>query len=413
MEVRNNRLYIGGISARELIEKFKSPLYVYVEETIRRRAEELKNAISYQNKDIKYACKANTNIAVMKILRDEGMGIDAVSPGEIYAAFKAGFTPDQILFTTNNVHWEEIEYAVSQNILVNLDSLSQLKLFGKRYPGKEICMRINPNVGAGHHDHVITGGPESKFGVNYALVSEIKKITRDSGLRVIGIHQHIGSGILDPDMFIRAMDVLLEVCVVFDDLLFIDFGGGLGVPYTEEENRLDIGLLGKNITEDFKAFCGSYGKELKLVIEPGRYFVAESGFLLATVTAVKQGERHKFVGIDTGFNHLMRPAMYGSYHPIVNADNVEGDGVSQTIAGYLCESGDTFTRDQSGIVDRQLPLFREGDIISIGNAGAYGYSMASFYNSRPRPAEVVISGGKAKLVRKRESVEDLFRNSPE
>ncbi len=411
MDIRNDGLYFGDVSAEDLIKEFESPLYVYEEDTIRARARELKNAITYDNKEIKFACKANTNIEIMKVLKEEGMGIDAVSPGEIFAALKAGFEKDHILFTTNNVLWDEIEYAVSNDIMANLDSLSQLKMFGREFPGRDICIRINPNVGAGHHNHVITGGPESKFGINYTRVDDIKEITRKSGLRIKGIHQHIGSGILDPEIFIKAMGVLLDTAKNFEGLSFIDFGGGIGVPYQENEERMDIRVLGKRIADEFENFCSRYGRELKLVIEPGRYLVAESGFLLGTVASVKEGEKHRFIGINTGFNHLVRPAMYGSYHQILHAGKPYGARESQVIAGNLCESGDTFTRDEEGIVDRDLPAFKEGDIVCICNAGAYGYSMASYYNSRPRPAEVLVKGSRARLIRRRETFEDIFKSS--
>ncbi len=410
MEVRNSELFLGGVPASLLAEEFSTPLYVYEEDTMRTRARELLGAISYGNKEIKFACKANTNIEIMKIFREEGMGIDAVSPGELYAALRAGFDPSQILLTANNATWEEIEYAISRNVTVNIDSLSQLRLFGQRHPGTDVCVRINPNVGAGHHNHCITGGPDSKFGIEYREVDEIRRVAKQHTLRVKGVHQHIGSGILQPDIFIEAMDILLAVARAFDDLTFIDFGGGIGVPYREGEERIDVGELGRKIGEDFARFCREYGRELKLVIEPGRYLVAESGFLLAEVTAVKEGSKHRFIGINSGFNHLIRPAMYGSYHPILNATNLGGKPVLQTVAGNLCESGDTFTRDEQGIVDRELPLFREGDVVCICNAGAYGYSMASYYNSRPRPAEVIVRDGKARLVRRKESIEELFRN---
>ncbi|MCK5093114.1 MAG: diaminopimelate decarboxylase [Spirochaetes bacterium] len=411
MDIRNDGLYFGDVSAEDLIKEFESPLYVYEEDTIRARARELKNAITYDNKEIKFACKANTNIEIMKVLKEEGMGIDAVSPGEIFAALKAGFEKDHILFTTNNVLWDEIEYAVSNDIMANLDSLSQLKMFGREFPGRDICIRINPNVGAGHHNHVITGGPDSKFGINYTRVDDIKEITRKSGLRIKGIHQHIGSGILDPEIFIKAMGVLLDTAKNFEGLSFIDFGGGIGVPYQENEERMDIRVLGKRIADEFENFCGRYGRELKLVIEPGRYLVAESGFLLGTVASVKEGEKHRFIGINTGFNHLVRPAMYGSFHQILHAGKPYGARESQVIAGNLCESGDTFTRDEEGIVDRDLPHFKEGDIVCICNAGAYGYSMASYYNSRPRPAEVLVKGSRARLIRRRETFEDIFKSS--
>ncbi|MCK5568375.1 MAG: diaminopimelate decarboxylase, partial [Spirochaetes bacterium] len=307
--------------------------------------------------------------------------------------------------------WDEIEYAASNDIMANLDSLSQLKMFGREFPGRDICIRINPNVGAGHHNHVITGGPESKFGINYTRVDDIKEITRKSGLRIKGIHQHIGSGILDPEIFIKAMGVLLDTAKNFEGLSFIDFGGGIGVPYQENEERMDIRVLGKKIADEFESFCGRYGRELKLVIEPGRYLVAESGFLLGTVASVKEGEKHRFIGINTGFNHLVRPAMYGSYHQILHAGKPYGARESQVIAGNLCESGDTFTRDEEGIVDRDLPHFKEGDIVCICNAGAYGYSMASYYNSRPRPAEVLVKGSRARLIRRRETFEDIYKSS--
>jgi diaminopimelate decarboxylase len=407
MGVQDNNLYIGGIAAKSLVEEFGSPLYVYDEEIMRTRARELTGAITYPNHEIKYACKANTNVEIMKVFREEGMSIDAVSPGEVYAALKAGFDSDSILFTTNNATHEEIEYGVEKGVMVNVDSLSQLRFVGKHHPGTELCVRINPHVIAGHHDHVITGGPESKFGIDYTLVDQVKEIAREHRLVIVGIHQHIGSGILQLEKFMEAITVLLDAAKHFEGLSFIDFGGGIGVPYQEEEERIDVQALGLKISEEFERFCLAYGSNLKLIIEPGRYLVAESGYLLATVTSVKEGQRHRFVGVNSGFNHLVRPAMYGSYHPIVHANCVEGDRLRQTIAGNLCESGDTFTRDEQGIVDRDLPLFNEGDVVAILNTGAYGFSMASLYNSRPRPAEILVRDGEARLIRKREAIEQI------
>jgi diaminopimelate decarboxylase len=409
MEVRDNRLFLGGVDAGNLIEEYSSPLFVYEEDVIRERARELLEVIELRQKEIKYSCKANTNIEILKILREEGLGIDAVSKGEIFAALEAGFDPRQILFTASSVSWDEVDYAFSKNVLVNVDSLSQLRRIGEKYPGSGVCVRINPNVGAGHHDHVITGGPESKFGINFDRVKEIKQIASEFDLEIKGVHQHIGSGILDPDKFIEAMRVLLDVAKLFDDLDFVDFGGGIGVPYRKEDPRIDVKLLGKKITAEFERFRGEYGKRIRLKVEPGRYLVAESGYLLATVISVKEGHSHRFVGIDTGFNHLVRPAFYGSYHEILNAGNVRGDTIPQTIAGNLCESGDTFTRDAGGIVDRLMPIFTEGDVVCLCTAGAYGYTMASQYNSRPRPAEVLVSKGGSRLIRRRETLEDVFR----
>jgi len=411
MEVRKNRLFLGGVDVRELVEAYQSPLYVYEEDILRTHARELLAAITYPDREVKYACKANTNIEIMKILRAEGVGIDAVSPGEIYAALAAGFDPADILFTVSNATAQDMEFARSRGVLINIDSLSQLRLMGEKHPGSDVCVRINPNVGAGHHNHVITGGPESKFGIHYARIDEVKKTVEKYGLKITGVHQHIGSGILKPDKFIEAMAVLLETAGKFDDLSFIDFGGGIGVPYREDEQRIDVGVLGQKISDEFDRFCDRYGKRLRLVIEPGRYIVAECGYLLATVTAVKQGEKHRFVGVDTGFNHLVRPAMYGSYHRIINGTHVAGETTSQAIAGNICESGDTFTRDENGIVDRELPIFSEGDIVCICNAGAYGFSMSSNYISRPRPAEILVKQGTSRLIRRRETIEDIFKTA--
>lgn len=405
-------LSLGGLEAAALVREFGSPLYVYEEQVLRRRVRELREAITYPNREIKYACKANTNVELMRIMRDEGLGIDAVSPGEIHAALAAGFDPERILLTVNNATPADLAYAVERGVTVNIDSLSQLELYGRSCPGSGVCVRINPNVGGGHHNHVITGGPESKFGISCREVGGIRDAARKHDLRIAGVHQHVGSGILDIDTFIQAMDVLLETAREFPGLEFIDFGGGIGVPYRDEERRIDVRALGRRVSDEFQGFVRSYapgGEDgLKLVIEPGRYLVAECGWLLATVTSVKQGERHLFVGTDTGFNHLVRPAMYGSYHPIVNATSPDREIVPQVLAGNLCESGDTFTRDEEGIVDRALPRFAVGDVAGIGCAGAYGYSMASRYCSRPRPAEVLVSGGRARLIRRRESIEELF-----
>lgn len=413
MDVRDNQLYIGGVSAHDIAEKYGTPIYVYDENTIRERAESLLSSIEWHNKELKYACKANTNPSIMRIFKEYGIGIDAVSLGEVYCALRCGFPRESILFTSNNATFSELEYAIREKILVNIDSLSQLEMVGKKFSGLELCVRINPNVGAGHHQHVITGGAESKFGISYRDVEKIKDIGSRYSLRIKGLHQHIGSGILEIEVYLEAVEVLLEVAGCFQELDFIDFGGGIGVPYRENEKPIDIKKLGKRITEKFASFCKNYGRDVKLSLEPGRFFVAESGFLLTRVTAVKDGEKYRFVGTDTGFNHLIRPAMYGSYHRIVNASHVSSRKAKQVVVGNICESGDVFTRNEEGIEERELPVFSEGDLLCICNAGAYGFSMASNYNSRPRPAEVMVRNGSVKLIRERESIEDVFRGCTE
>ncbi len=412
MKTQNNKLYIGEIEAEELVKKYGSPLYVYEEETIRQRFRELKEAIPCKNLKIFYACKANTNPEIMKTLREEGSCVDAISPGEMMIALKAGFKPEQILFTSTSVKDEEMRLAIEKKILVNCDSLSQLERYGRINPNSKVCVRINPDVGAGHHGHVITGGADSKFGIYYDKVPEIKAIAKKYSLKIIGIHQHIGSGILEQDKFIQAMGMLLKTAKQFENLEFVDFGGGLGIPYKPEQKRLDIKGLGKRIAETFTAFCREYGKELMLYIEPGRYPVAEAGFLLCTVNTIKETPKHKFAGVDTGFNHLVRPAMYGSYHSIINASNVESAKKQKiAIAGNVCESGDVFTRDEHGILDREMPEIKEGDVLAILNAGAYGYSMSSNYNSRQKPAEVLVKGKVSRVIRKMETFEHMMEGT--
>ena len=385
-------------------EEFGTPVFVYEEGKIRSQLRCLEESIDYQPKRIFYAVKANFNPYILEILKEEGVGIDAVSPGEIALSLKVGFLPKDILFTGNNITDEEMDFAVEKGVLLNIDSLSRLEKFGKKYPGQQVYVRINPDVGAGHHDHCITGGPESKFGIWYSEVKEIKRIAMQNKLEIIGIHQHIGSQILEANKFLMAMDVLLRVAASFPDLEFIDFGGGFGVPYRPGEGPLDMEELGKMISKRFSAFCREYGKGLTLVIEPGRYLVAEAGYLLTRANTLKRNpDGRVFVGVDSGFNHLIRPTMYGSYHEIVNISNPTGKLEQVDVVGNLCESGDKFAEQ------RKVHQVSEGDLVVIKTAGAYGYSMSSHYNLRPRAAEVLVKpDGNLRLIRERETIENLI-----
>ncbi|MBW2976324.1 diaminopimelate decarboxylase [Candidatus Woesearchaeota archaeon] len=407
IEIKGNKLYLGGVKAERLVKEFGSPLYAYEEETIRMRFNELRNAISYPDLRVYYACKANTNIEIMRILKEEGSYLDAVSPGEMFLGLKAGFPSNKILFTGSNCTDEDFRYCIENNILANLGSISQIRRYGRLNPDSDVVIRINPDVGAGHHKHTITGGPDSKFGIYFDKVDGIKKEAKKYGLNIIGIHQHIGSGILDAGIFIGAADILLKTAKEFNNLDFVDFGGGIGVPYRPREKPIDVNELGNKISKRFNDFCSEYGKKLILAIEPGRYLVAESGFLLATANNIKETPKHKFAGTDTGFNHLIRPAMYCSHHEIINASNAEGEKEKYVIAGNLCESGDIFTRNEYGPEGREIPGIKEGDVLAVCNAGAYGFSMSSNYNSRPKPAEVIVGKKKARLIRKRESLQDF------
>ncbi len=409
---KKGNLSIGGADALELADKYKTPLYVIDEMKIRGNYRRLYKAFSqqYDNFKMYYACKANTNLAVMRILEEEGSGIDAVSPGEIYTSLLAGFDPSKILYTGNNVTDEELEFAISSGVRLNVDSISQLKRLSKLSgaEGMEISFRVNPNVGAGHHEHCITGGPLSKFGIMEEEAVKVYKLAQELGFKPVGIHSHIGSGILDPEPFMLAVKSLMDIAgrvhrearVEFD---FIDFGGGIGIPYEPEESKLDIDLFAQKIVNLFKEKLEEYnlGKPT-MCIEPGRYIVGDSSYLLTRVNTVKQSYR-KFAGVDAGFNTLLRPTMYGSYHHIVVADK-PGAEPTQTldIAGDVCESGDLFARD------RPMPDIKEGDILAILNTGAYSFSMSSQYNSRPRPAEVLVKNCEVNVIRERETFADVL-----
>ena len=390
-----------------IANRYGTPAYVYEEKIFRDRIRRLIASIAYPNTSILYAAKANTNPVIAGIAREEGLGVDVVSCEEIALMLtpKVGFQPRQILYTASNITDEEMIFAAKKGVLLNIDSLSRLSKFGNSYPGERVCVRINPNVGAGHHDHCITGGPESKFGIWYSETDEIKRIAKRFNLCIIGIHQHIGSGILDVEKFLLAMDVLLAVAPEFSNLEFIDFGGGLGVPYKPEDKSLDVERLGREMSNRFRKFCDTYGKKLLLVIEPGRWFVAECGHLLGRVNTIKRNPDGRiFVGLDTGMGHLIRPAMYGSYHPIVNISNPYGEAKENyDIGGPYCESGDIFARE------RKIPLIKEGDLLSIEIAGAYGYSMSSNYNLRRRPIEVLVTpNNEILIIRKRETTASLI-----
>ena len=408
--VRDNRLCFGAHTAEDLAGKFGTPLYVYDEAVIRARCGELRAAFAGARPDFHYAVKANFNPALLRIVKDEGFGIDAVSPNEVRLALELGFQPGQILFTGNNVSEDDLAYCIAQNVPVNLGSLDEVERFGRLQPGATVSARINPDVGAGHHHHVITGGPDSKFGIAGEDRARLREALARHSLRLAGIHAHIGSGILRTDDMLAAMDIVLHAAQGYEGLDFIDFGGGFGVPYRPEEKRLPLAELGSAMAAKFVEFGRRYGRPLRMKLEPGRYVVAESGTLLARVTSVKSTSRHTFAGTDSGMNHLVRPAMYGAYHGIVNASRVEGPLRPVVVAGNICESGDVFTQGEDGLEDRPIAEPRVGDLLAIQDAGAYGMCLSSQYNLRPRPPEVLVNGDGARLIRRRETYEDLMRD---
>jgi diaminopimelate decarboxylase len=390
--------------APALLSRFGSPLYVYDEATLRARCRALRAAVPLPDVAFLYATKANTNPALLAIVREEGLGVDAVSLGEADAALRAGFPAARISYNGNNVTSDELAAVLARGVHVSVDSAAQLERAAALAPGAAFGLRVNPDVGDGHHAHVITGGPESKFGVSPAEVPALVARARTLGVRIDGLHQHIGSGILDVANLLRAVDVLLAVAPAVPDLRFVDFGGGFGVPYRPHERALDLPAFGAAAAPKLADFRRRLGRAVEFRFEPGRYVVAECGTLYVTVTAVKRAARHVFVGVDSGFNHLVRPTMYGSYHPIRNVTRPHAPLERVAVAGYVCESGDLFAKD------RELPSPQEGDVLAIGVAGAYGYSMASTYNTRGRPAEILVAtDGSARLIRRRETLEDLAR----
>jgi len=410
LENRSGELFIDGVSALKLAEKFDTPLYVISEKRIRENYRRVYDALArnYEKVRVHYAAKANTSLSLLTILRDEGAHIDAVSPGEVFLALRAGFPPEKILFTGTSVRDDELKFLLDSKVTINIDSLSQLERLLKMATPPLLSVRINPEVGAGHHEHCITAGRDSKFGIWEDDAVKAYKTAMNAGVERFGIHMHIGSGILTIDPFIRATEKLLSISKGVHDQTgvafgFIDIGGGLGVPYKPEEEELDLNIFSDTLLGLFKKRIREYGLgEPVFCVEPGRYIVCDAVVLLTAVNTVKVTPFRKFVGVDAGFNTLIRPAMYGSYHPIIVANKLNlPDEDIYDIAGPLCESGDLLARD------RNLPRIQEGDLLAVLNAGAYGYAMSSQYNSRPRAAEVLVKDGKYALVRERENLEDL------
>jgi diaminopimelate decarboxylase len=412
LENVNGELYLDSVSTLKLAEEYGTPLYVMSERKIRENYRRFKSAFSKKHNKTRvfYSAKANTNLSILRILKSEGAGIDAVSQGEVFLAFEAGLLPDNILYTGICANEDESQYLLEKQVMINVDSLSQLERLLKMGTPTVLSVRINPNLGAGHHQHVITAGKTSKFGVHKEAALKAYKLVKNAGVKSFGMHMHIGSGIMDVSSITSAMKRLLDLAkhvhedvgINFD---FINFGGGIGVPYMPEEKEVDLELFSDKLVGLFKEKSEEYSLgEPEFWLEPGRYLVADAGVLLTRVNVEKHTPFRIFVGLDAGFNTLIRPAMYGSYHHILVANKLDQPLAEEyDVVGPLCESGDTFA---SG---RLLPKLSEGDLLAILNAGAYGFSMASQYNSRPRPAEVLVKEGHYELIRERETLQDLVR----
>jgi len=407
MELLNGTYSIQGLPVLDIARQFGTPLYVYDANKIASQIKSLRDAFAGTNINVKYAAKALTNISILKLIRKNGAGIEVVSLQEAYIALKAGFTPSEIVFTPSGVDFSEIAEGVSLGLGINLDNLSSLQKFGERYKGTyPIGIRLNPNILAGGNYKISTGHSNSKFGISVQQLHEIREVVDKHGLIIHGLHVHTGSEITETDVFLKMADVLFKVAGDFPNLKFIDFGSGFKVAYKEGDHVTNVKDVGQKLTRIFNDFCQHYGRPLELWVEPGKYIVSESGTLLVTANVVKPTPTVTFVGVNSGLNHLIRPMMYDAYHHIVNVSNPQGESKAYTVVGYICET-DTFGSD------RPLNEVREGDVLALKNAGAYGFSMSSNYNSRLRPAEVLVINGQAKLIRERETLDDILRRQLE
>lgn len=388
----------------QLVDEFGGPLYVYDAAKIQSQYQRLEKAFSKVNHlRINYAVKALSNISILKLLKQLGSGLDTVSYEEVQLGLLAGYSPDMIIYTPNGVSMEEIEAVAALGVQINIDNLSFLEQFGAKHPTTPVCIRINPHVMAGGNSNISVGHIDSKFGISIHQMPHLLRIVENTGMNINGIHMHTGSDILDIEVFLYAAEILFETAAHFKDLEFLDFGSGFKVPYKKDDIQTDVEELGKKLTKRFNSFCAEYGRDLTLTFEPGKFLVSEAGFFLAKVNVVKQTTSTVFAGIDSGFNHLIRPMFYGSHHHIENISNPKGKERFYSVVGYICET-DTFASN------RRIAEIKEGDILSFRNSGAYCFSMSSNYNSRVRPAEVLWYEGKGHVIRERETFEDIIRN---
>ena len=384
--------------------EFGSPLYVYDANKIKHQYNRLvKSFKSVKNLQLNYAVKALSNISILKYLIDLGSGIDAVSIQEVHLALKGGINPEKIIYTPNGVSMDEIKFASELGVKINIDNLSVLEDFGNSHPEIPICIRINPHIMAGGNSNISVGHIDSKFGISIHQIPHLKRIVENTKIRINGVHMHTGSDILDIDVFLRAAEILFETANHFKDLDFIDFGSGFKVPYYPGDSETNIEELGKKLSKRFNLFCNSYGKNLTLIFEPGKFLVSEAGKFICKVNSIKQTTSTVFAQVDSGFNHFLRPMMYGANHHIENISNPDDTERYYSIVGYICET-DTFASN------RKVSTISIGDLLCFNNAGAYCHTMSSNYNSRYRPAEVLYINNQLKLIRKRENFDDLIRN---
>lgn len=403
----NTEMELSNEMLKQVAEQFGTPVYVYHAEKIEVQYKRLLNAFPGVKVKLHYALKALNNVNILRLLKSQGAGLDAVSIEEVQLGLRAGFEANEIMYTPNCVHFDEIKAAVDMGVHINIDNISILEQFGNEY-GNSIpcCIRLNPHIMAGGNSHISVGHIDSKFGISIYQLRHVLRVVESLKIRVNGLHMHTGSDILDGDVFLRGAELLFDAAKDFKDLEFMDFGSGFKVGYKTDDIVTDIEEIGAKIAGAFQVFCADYGRELELWFEPGKFIVSEAGSLLVKANVIKQTTSTVFVGVDSGQNHLIRPMFYDAYHFIENISNEEGTQRLYSVVGYICET------DTLGY-DRKLTEVREGDVLRIRNAGAYGFSMSNNYNARLRPPEVLVMGGKAHLIRKREELGDLIRNEVE
>lgn len=389
---------------RSIAEKQENPVYVYDAEKIQQQYNRLQNAFKGVEKlQVNYACKALSNISILAFMKEMGAGLDTVSIQEVKLGIEAGFAPSDIIYTPNGVSLKEIEKAAAMGVQINIDSLSILEQFGTKHPSVPVCIRINPHVMAGGNSNISVGHIDSKFGISIHQIPHVLRIVENTNMHINGVHMHTGSDILDIEVFLYASEILFQTALKFKNLEFLDFGSGFKVPYKEGDVETNIEELGDKLTERFHRFCETYGSKIKLVFEPGKFLVSQAGYFLVKVNAIKQTTSNVFAQVDSGFNHLIRPMLYGSHHEIINISNPKGKERFYNVVGYICET-DTFGSN------RKIAEISEGDILAFKNAGAYCFSMTSNYNSRFRPAEIFWYNNNAHIIRKRETLVDLIHN---
>ena len=390
-----------------IASEFGNPLYVYDAAKIASQYQRLTSAFrSIGDLRINYAAKALSNVSILKLMRQSGSGLDTVSIQEVQLGLAAGFEPQAIIYTPNGVSLKEIEEVAKMGVQINIDNLSLLEQFGTRHPKTPVCIRINPHVMAGGNSNISVGHIDSKFGISIHQIPHLLRIVENTAMNINGIHMHTGSDILDIDVFLNAAEILFDTAKHFKNLEFLDFGSGFKVPYQQNDIETNIEELGEKLSKRFIDFCKEYGRDLQLIFEPGKFLVSQAGHFVTQVNVVKQTTSTVFAQVDSGFNHLIRPMLYGSYHHIENLSNPRGKERFYSVVGYICET-DTFGSN------RKIEEITEGDLLVFRNCGAYCFSMASNYNSRYRPAEVLWYEGKAHLIRIRETFEDILHNQVE